>query len=220
MLPTICDSLAASGMRAIRFDFSHNGVEAQPFDRPDLFLLDTFSKRQADLAALVADLDTDVGLIGHSRGGSDVLLHAHRNERVRCVATLAANATTEVVPPDAESALRQLGYYPIRHAGTGQVLPIARTALTDCRLHSVERAVRGLACPALFLHGSLDTTVPPSDLQRLREWCPHAEALLIDGADHSFGATHPFGMRTAALERCLERLSSFFSRHLGASATP
>ena len=41
MFPWLAEQIAEAGLRAIRFDFSHNGVEETDFDRLDLFMLDT-----------------------------------------------------------------------------------------------------------------------------------------------------------------------------------
>ena len=94
MFPWIAERLADAGFRAVRFDFSHNGVEATDFDRLDLFLLDTWTRPQEDMAAMSSARGGPLGLLGHSRGGADAILFARHEPRVRCVATLASVSDT------------------------------------------------------------------------------------------------------------------------------
>ena len=70
MFPWMAARIADEGLRAVRFDFSHNGVEETDFDRLDLFLLDTPTRHQEDLRALADAIDGPLGLLGHSRGGT------------------------------------------------------------------------------------------------------------------------------------------------------
>ena len=90
--PWICERLAEAGLRTIRFDFSHNGVEETDFDRLDLFMLDTPTRHQQDLHALAKHIPGPLGLLGHSRGGGDVILFGAAEPRVKAVATLASIA--------------------------------------------------------------------------------------------------------------------------------
>ncbi|MDF1701585.1 MAG: alpha/beta fold hydrolase [Planctomycetota bacterium] len=214
MFPWICEQLAAAGLRAIRFDYSHNGVEASDFDRLDLFMLDTPSRHQEDLRALAASIEGPFGLLGHSRGGGDAILFAAGEPRVKAVATLASVATTVVDVPDLESHLRESGYYPFPNARTKQLMPVGRHAFEDARAHSIEDRAAELSCPLLLVHGDADTSVPPSAQQRLAEAQPSADTLTIGGAGHTFGAAHPFAGATPHLEEALARITPFFREHL------
>jgi pimeloyl-ACP methyl ester carboxylesterase len=214
MFPWIAERIADAGLQAIRFDFSHNGVEARDFDRLDLFLLDTWTRHQEDLDAVASSVAGPLGLLGHSRGGGDALLFAARHENVRCVATLAAVATTRT-PDDAEAVVRRLGYYPIENGRTKQVMPMARTVFDDANRHSIEKAARTLDRPLLLIHGTADESVPVEDADRLAAWHGNAERLRIEGAGHTFGAVHPFQGPTSALEEALDTATAFFRRHLG-----
>ncbi len=208
MFPWIAETLAAAGYAAIRFDFSHNGVEKTDFDRLDLFLLDTWTRHQEDLRVLLGAVEGPLSLIGHSRGGADALLFAADEPRIQKVATLAAVANT-MVPADAEEVVRRLGYYPIPNARTKQTMPMARTAFEDAASHSIEGAVRRMQQPLLLVHGTADESVPFDHAARLAAWHGDAEVLGIEGAGHTFGAVHPFAGPTPALEQALERVIAF-----------
>ncbi len=216
MFPWICDRLADAGLRAVRFDFSHNGVEVTDFDRLDLFAIDSAARHQEDLRAIAAAVDGPLGLLGHSRGGGDVVCFAADEPRVKCVATLASIASQDFAPADADAVLAEKGYYPFPNGRTKQLMPVTLPAFEDGRRrkHAIRDAAAALTCPALFVHGTQDESVPIAALDRLVEWCPRAEALRIEGAGHTFGAVHPFQGSTEALEEAASALAAFFRTHL------
>ena len=215
MFPWLCERLAAAGLQAVRFDFSHNGVAETDFDRLDLFLLDTSTRHQEDLRAITATASGRFGLLGHSRGGGDVVLFAADEPRAACLATLAAVATTDFAPDDADAVLAERGYYPFPNARTKQLMPVGLHAVEDGRRHSVEDAARRLSCPALFVHGTADEAVQIAALDRYADWVAGAETVRVEGAGHTFGAVHPWRGPTPDLEAIATRLASFFVTHLG-----
>jgi len=214
MFPWLCERIAAAGLHAVRFDFSHNGVERTDFDRLDLFLLDTPTRHQEDLAALAAAVPGPLGLLGHSRGGGDAILFAAREPRVCCVATLASVSTTVVAVPDAEGHLRGKGYYPFPNARTKQLMPVARHAFEDGERHSIRAAAGAMSCPLLLIHGSDDESVPVQAQSDLAAWHPGSELLTIEGAGHTLGAVHPFQGPTDELLLAADRAIGFFRTHL------
>jgi pimeloyl-ACP methyl ester carboxylesterase len=215
LFPWLSERLAEAGLRAVRVDFSHNGVEATDFDRLDLFLLDTPERHQEDLRALADHVPGPLGLLGHSRGGADALLFAAREPRVRAVATLASVSSFRSEPPDLETVLRAEGSYPFPNARTGQVMRVGRHAFEAARRLDLETAVRSLACPLLLVHGDRDESVPPGALDRLASWQPRARRLVVAGAGHTFGAVHPFRGPTPWLEEVAGAACAFFHDHLG-----
>ena len=207
--PWIADELAQAGLRILRIDFSHNGVEERDFDRLDLFMLDTPTRHQEDLQAVARALDEPFGIVGHSRGGGDAILFAASEPRVRRVATLASVATTFWQPPDVEEKLRSLGYYPVPNARTKQTMPVSRHAIEDGERHSIEQAARSMQAPLLLIHGTVDESVPLSASERIASWHPHASLVAIEGAGHTFGAVHPWQGPTPWLEEALRLMKTF-----------
>lgn len=214
--PWIAERIAAEGLRAIRFDFSHNGVEETDFDRLDLFLLDTPTRHQEDLAALAGAVDGPLGILGHSRGGGDAILFAAEEPRVQALVTLAAVPTTQWEPEGFEDQLRTQGFYGVENMRTKQLMPMGRHYFDAGRTWSIERAARELTCPALFVHGTDDQSVPYWVLEQLSTWCPKAETMTIEDAGHTLGAVHPFQGPTPHLEAGIGRAAAFFREHMPA----
>lgn len=234
--PWLCDQLAQAGFHALRIDFSHNGVEEADFDRLDLFAVDSPSRHQEDLQAVLAEVERMcrahgapeasaagvaapgpwIALVGHSRGGADVLLCAARDPRVRAVVTLAATADLSRGFELSEETLRRVGYIPVPNARTGQTMPVTRLFIDDSARHDVVGAARALADrPLLLIHGSDDEAVPVDDAHRLAAAHGSAELLVIDHARHTFGGVHPFATPTRDLETVADRMIAFLGRTLG-----
>lgn len=51
---------------------------------------------------------------------------------------------------------------------------------------------RKLQIPHLIAHGSSDTSVSIGEAGNLFEWSPAPKLLLVENADHVFGASHPW----------------------------
>ena len=212
--PWLAARLVAQGLRAVRVDFSHNGVEARDFDRLDLFLLDTPTRHQEDLAALAAAVPGPLGLLGHSRGGADVLVFGAREPRVRAVVTLAA--VVAHAPPTAgqEAELRTQGFVGVRNARTGQLMPVGRPAFEAAAQPDVLREAAARAVPTLAFHGTEDASVPPAALDALAQALPHARVRRLEGADHTLGARHPFAGPPPQLVTFATEAAAFLARHL------
>ena len=153
--PWIAERLVEGGLGAVRFDFSHNGVEERDFDRLDLFLLDTSERHQEDLHALAAAIPGRLGLMGHSRGGADAILFAASEPRVDALVTLASVSTTDFAPPEADAVLAERGYFPVPNLRTKQEMPVGLHALESGRRLDVEGAARSVDVPALCFHAEM-----------------------------------------------------------------
>lgn len=220
MFPWVGEQLAACGLRAVVVDFSHNGVEAQDFDRLDLFLLDTARRHQEDLAALARLLPGPLGVLGHSRGGADALVFGAREPRVRAVVTWAAVASFPGPTPEQDAALRRDGYVIVPNARTGQAMPVGRSAFEAAERPDVLGEAATRAVPTLALHGTADESVPPTSLERLQSALPHAEGRKIHGAGHTFGAQHPFLGPSDHLRAVTDLSTAFLATHLLGRTTP
>ncbi len=233
--PWLADRLAEEGWAALRFNTSHNGVglgdDASDFTRPELFARNRPSFERADLQALldalrrggeeiprVADLDREkIGLLGHSRGGYNVIL-AGLEPGVRAVVTWASVASC-VPGGDAARSFSEKGYWDVANARTGQVIRMTRDWWDEVRPLPPSLDARGLlpgiGDRLLLVHGDADTSVPLSQADLLHEASQgRARKVVISGADHVFGARHPFLGPTPQLEEAVRASVDHFTSHL------
>lgn len=61
---------------------------------------------------------------------------------------------------------------------------------------TIKRAVQNLKIPQLIVHGSEDQTVSVKEAKAIHSWNTNSKLTIIDGADHVFGASHPWEKNT------------------------
>lgn len=202
-LPALGRALAEAGFVAVSFNASGSGIGEDPLvmDDEEAFFHDTFSRQLTDFAqarGFARSLDgVDPGrelLFGHSRGGAMAIIAASEDPPARLV-TWAAFSDVDRIDEDAKAAWRRDGVLHVPNGRTGQVHRMSVAALEDAernrdRLDLLAAAAR-LDAPWLVVHGEGDATVDVSCGRRLAAAGPRSELLVIDGADHTFGARHP-----------------------------
>jgi fermentation-respiration switch protein FrsA (DUF1100 family) len=107
----------------------------------------------------------------------------------------------------------------IVNARTGQAMPIGPQLLRDIEENTerldIRRAAARLTLPWLIVHGEADTSVPADDARTLWDMAgENAELLLIEDADHTFGAKHPYAGATDALRTATDATLEWFGDHL------
>ncbi|HEX2203529.1 MAG TPA: alpha/beta fold hydrolase [Longimicrobium sp.] len=219
--PVLARALALRGHAAVTFDFSRNGVGADgaDFSALDLFRENTHS-RNVDEIRMVLDAvegggllkkrPRRVGLLGHSRGGGEAVLAAAEDSRVDALVTWAAIAdipsrwTAEQV-----EAWRRGEDVLVENARTKQQMPMGpgywRDAEENRARLDIGAAAARVTVPWLIVHGDADTSVPVDDARALYAAAgKNAELLVIEGADHTFGARHPYAGATPELRTAAE----------------
>lgn len=232
--PLLAAALNEKGLNAIAFDFSGSGVGAdrENFTELEAFAANTYRREIEDLDAVVKYATTqgwtsrDCGLFGHSRGGATAIFYASDSDRICCLATWASIATIERWSQDQIHEWRERGYVEIANSRTNQVMRIDRSALQECVRESrygldVERAAGRVRADWLIVHGSADDVVAVSDARLLLDASSRgdhgmvAELLVIDGANHTFGASHPMTGTPGHLTTAITETADFFARELG-----
>ncbi|MEQ9441544.1 MAG: alpha/beta hydrolase [Cyclobacteriaceae bacterium] len=209
----LADTFARAGFVFVKVNLSHNGTSPKHLlDFVDLeaFGCNNFSIELDDLGVLIDHLaypefgvpaqEMDVhrlSLIGHSRGGSLVLLKAYEDSRVKQLITLAAVTDLEARwPQPVLDAWKKAGVEYIQNSRTGQQMPLYYQIVDDYFTHRerfrVPEAIRNLNIPMLAFHGTDDETVPVAMAEDFRVWNPGAQVCLIEGANHTFGGQHPY----------------------------
>ena len=224
--PKLAERLALAGFTAITFNFSGSGVgDGEEFDEPERWGHQRPSGDLDDIRTVV-DFVADggsawVGLVGHSRGGGLAVLHAARDARVRALVTWAAVESFLRWPDDDLRRWRAEGKIDVVNTRTGRVLPIYRDALDDLEANgakalNVPAAAGRVIVPWLIVHGTEDTSVPPTEAEHLgaASRSPATELWLVEGAGHTFGAKHPWAGSTPDLDQVMDRTVRFLSEAL------
>ena len=205
----VAQYFAENGYRYLKFNFSHNGTTPdKPIDFADLiaFSENTFTMELDDLAAVIdfacngsaIPSASGVNLMGHSMGGGISIIKAAEDKRISKLITMASIASfRNLWPQSAEEQWRIQGIMYIHNARTGQQMPLKSTLLDDLDAHPgrfniIEKAA-AIHQPWLIFHGDADSTVPVSHARDLKAAQPNAELVIIKGADHVFGSSHPYG---------------------------
>lgn len=232
--PFVAERLGGAGLAAVRFNFSHSGIEQdlENFTRLDLFAINTIGKELEDLRAVLAAIverclpDSDrldrgrIGILGHSRGAASVLLEGSRSKGVRALATWAGISTVDRWPEPVKAEWRARGELAMVNARTGQEMPISSAVLEDLESHrgkyDIQAAVREIRIPYLVVHGDEDETVPCEEAFTLHDNTPRGlrKLQIIPGAGHTFGTGHPFAGSTDELEEAIRLTADWFGTKL------
>lgn len=203
---------AENGFVFIKFNFSYNGgTVGHPIDFPDLeaFGNNNYTKELDDLKVVIdwactnknikieGDID-NINLIGHSRGGGIVLIKAEEDNRIKKVITLASvsdygkrSSTTGDLEQWKKDGIKY-----VLNGRTKQHMPHYFQFYEDFKANeerlTISRAVKNLEIPLLIIHGDDDTSINIDEGKALHSWNPKSELIIIEAADHVFGAKHPW----------------------------
>lgn len=208
----IGERFVEAGFGFIKLSFSHNGVPPDaPYEITDkaTFGQNNFSKELADLDALLNWIQdttlippevlnrTDINLIGHSRGGTMVIIKTSEDSRVKrgiswsAPADLEARWTTEQY-----DQWREDGVYYVLNGRNGDYLPLYWQLAEDMeanqeRFH-IQNALADMDKPFMVAHGTEDESVPQEEAIKLKKWNSNVKLELIPGASHTYGGYHPY----------------------------
>jgi alpha-beta hydrolase superfamily lysophospholipase len=220
----VAQSFAEAGFRYVKFNLSHSGVTQQaPNDVTDL---DAFAANTTSME--LKDLDTAINyvahtyplapiyLIGHSKGGGLVILKAASDERIKKIITWSSIADfSSLWKKEQEEDWQQTGRIYVENARTKERMPLNSTLLEDFNTHQEELnildAAASIKVPWLILHGDDDVNVPFSVAQQLAQVQVNARLQKIQGANHVFGASHPYTATTLPphLQEVFEKTLAF-----------
>ena len=196
---------AAEGYRYVKFNLSHSGVtQEKPNDVTDLeaFAANTVSKEMSDTNTVINYLShtfpaSPIYLIGHSRGGGLAILKAAEDSRISKLITWSAIAAFDSLwKPEQEEEWKQNGKIYVENARTKEKMPLNVDLLNDFEAHREEydilAAAKRIKIPWLILHGDDDVNVKFSVAQQLAQVQLGAQLQKIEGANHVYGASHPY----------------------------
>lgn len=227
----MAQAFAKAGFYFVKFNFSHNGgIVEDPIDFPDLeaFGNNNYIKELDDLELVInwvcqssAKNDrintNNITLVGHSRGGGIVLIKAEEDSRIKHVISLAgvSDYKSRFVKNDDFKKWRQEGVMFVVNGRTKQEMPhyfqFYENFLENESRLTIKRAVSNLKIPYLIIHGTNDTSVSIEEAKNLHKWNLDSKLETIPGADHVFGAKHPWEEKDFPyhLEIAVNKITSF-----------
>lgn len=217
---------AQNGYRFLKFNLSHSGVRPEnPSDVSDMevFASNTVSKEMADVD-LVIDYALqylnvkEIYLIGHSRGGGLSILQAANNPHIKALVTWSSIADFSSLWSKANlEEWRREGKIYVENARTKEKMPLNLTLLEDFEANQAKlnilSAAKQLNIPWLIVQGDEDVNVPFETAQQLASANTNSRLVKIEGANHVYGASHPYESQTLpsqllqVCEKCLTFLN-------------
>ncbi len=214
------------GYAFAKFNLTHNGgTITEGIDFPDqkAFAENTYSYEVADVAYFRSHISSVIQadytfLIGHSRGGGNVILHAKREQTDKIALWASISDIGSRFPLGSElEQWKNTGIRTILNGRTKQHLAqhykIYRDFMENKHSLSIEFAIKSLPIPIFVVHGDKDKSVSITEGEALASWSK-TKLEVIPNADHVFGASHPWENTTIPeqlLDVC-ERTLNFFNQ--------
>ncbi|MBB5440811.1 pimeloyl-ACP methyl ester carboxylesterase [Pedobacter sp. AK017] len=222
----IASFFASKGYRYVKFNLSHSGVTAQnQYDVTDMetFAANTISKELTDVNAVIDYVAATwptaaISLIGHSRGGGLAIIQAAKDTRIHKLITWSAISDfSSLWKKEQEKEWAATGQIFVENARTKEKMPLNNTLLDDFNQNKekvdIIRAAKKIHIPWLILHGDEDVNVKFSVAQQLAQKQLKAKIQKIQGANHVYGASHPYAANQLPmhLQEVAEKTLAFIS---------
>lgn len=202
----VATHFASNGYRYIKFNLSHSGVSADDLgDVTDMesFASNTVSKELFDVNAVLDFIEksygknTEINIIGHSRGGGLAIIQAANDVRINKLITWSAISNfNSLWKKEQEATWKKTGKIFITNARTNEQMPLNVALLEDFEENAerldILNAAKRIDIPWLIVQGDEDVNVPFENAQNLANNNLNSILLKIEGANHVYGATQPY----------------------------
>lgn len=206
----VATHFASNGYRYIKFNLSHSGVPADDLgDVTDMesFASNTVSKELFDVNAVLDFIEksygknTEINIIGHSRGGGLAIIQAANDVRINKLITWSAISNfNSLWKKEQEATWKKTGKIFITNARTNEQMPLNVALLEDFEENAerldILNAAKRIDIPWLIVQGDEDVNVPFENAQNLANNNLNSILLKIEGANHVYGATQPYRNET------------------------
>ncbi len=227
----ISTQFAKQKLAFLKFNFSHNGIKPPILNEiTDLeaFANNNYSIELQDLLSVIDyvcenaetyNIDKNqIYLLAHSRGGGIALLTAANDKRIKKLALWASLSNFEdFFREETIKEWEEKGKVMVPNSRTNVAMPLYKQFYDDYLKNKknldVVNATHRLEIPLLIIHGTNDETVPIKHAESIYNIVQHSILIKVDGAGHTFGATHNFKEETditETLEELIENTIEFF----------
>ncbi|MNI01164.1 Alpha/beta hydrolase family protein [compost metagenome] len=229
LFPYAASRFAEANFYVITFNFSCNGVGQTDFDELEKFAVNTYSREQADLALLIQAIEqgilphaeyadsSRIYLLGHSRGGGNSLIFAADQPQIGKVVTWNGNAKADLFDDAFKAHIAEYGVAYVSNARTQQDMPIRAVFYEDLKINQerfdIVKRLKQLRIPVLQVQGLEDSPRLKAGFELLKAGAPEHAVVEIPGANHTFGAVHPFVGTTPYLEEVIELTIEFLQKN-------
>lgn len=223
---------AERGFFVLTFNFSHNGIGGNLTELSELdkFANNTFSLELEELNEIIDAYLNDffgntknerIGIVGHSRGGGEVLIVSSLRKEINAVTTWAAVENFNRYSERQAKEWRKNGVFEVLNTRTNQMMRLNVSLLEDIENNkddrlNIAKAVRKLNKPLLMIHGEQDLSVPLKEAENIYYWSNKdlTEFHKIEATGHTFDITHPFESSNRKFDFVLEKTLNFFNKNL------
>jgi pimeloyl-ACP methyl ester carboxylesterase len=231
--PYVSERLAEAGYHVITISFSMNGVDERTgrFSSPVDFARNTISREIDDLRRVCrfvrrgGTLPTAVpgkawAYVGHSRGGSVMILVAAEFPEVRSLVTWSTPGRLDRYSKRRKELWKRDGALIFTDARSPEPLKLDYSYYEDIDRNraafDLAAALSRLGVPHLMVHGEGDAAVTVRAAARLLAAPRGAPRRfeVIHGAGHTFNVKHPMARPTAALEHALALTEAWLAETL------
>ncbi|XP_050220051.1 uncharacterized protein LOC126670381 [Mercurialis annua] len=184
-------ALENEGISAFRFDFSGNG------ESEGTFVFGGYWREADDIRAVIehfSGANRAVSLIlGHSKGGDDVVLYASKYHDIKAVINVSgrydlSKGLEEKFGKDFMDKIKQDGFFDVKNKEGNIIYRITLESLMDRLNTDVHKACLQIdkECRVLTIHGSADEVIPVEDAIEFDKVIPNNKLHIVEGANHSY----------------------------------
>ncbi|CAL5184620.1 unnamed protein product [Lathyrus oleraceus] len=184
-------ALENAQVSSFRFDFSGNGESEGSFQYGNYWT-------EVDDLHAVAEHFRESNrviraLVGHSKGGDVVLLHASKYHDIRTVVNISGRYDLKVgieerLGKDYLERIRKEGFIDVKKRSGSFDYRVTEESLMDRLGTNMHEACLQIdkECRVLTIHGSSDEIIPVQDAHEFNKSIPNHKLHIIEGADHSY----------------------------------
>ncbi|CAH9136707.1 unnamed protein product [Cuscuta epithymum] len=192
-MKNIAAALEKEGISAFRFDFSGNGESEGEFHYGH------YQKEADDLHSVVEHFIGEkrrvVAILGHSKGGSVVILYASRYHDVEKVINVSGRydlrkGIAERLGEDYLDRIKKEGFLDVKNKAGEVQYRVTEESLMDRLNTDLHKACLQIdkGCRVFTIHGSNDDIIPVEDAFELDKVIQNHKLHIIEGASHDFMA--------------------------------